>query len=167
MGGDPAATLEAQYRSVGVVEVFHDTSGGRSMVERLPGQTNATEVAATVRAGGYRGCWVLMVGTNDAANVAAGGVPGLDERIARMMAIVDGDPVVWVNAVSRNPDPPYATAAMEQFNAALDRAAAVHPNLRVLDWAGLAQPDWFTADGLHYTLAGRAWRAAITAQVLT
>lgn len=166
VGGDPAATMDARYGAIGVQAVHPDNSGGRSMVERLPGQANAVEVAETVRAGGYDGCWVLMIGTNDAANVGAGGTPGLDERIARLLDVIGGQPVLWVNAVSRSADPVYGDTVMQQFDAALDRAVAAHPNLRVLDWARLAQADWFAADGLHYSTLGRAWRAAVTAQAL-
>ena len=166
VGGDPAATMDARYQSVGVQRVFPDNSGGRAMVERMPDQANAVDVAESVRSGGYRGCWVIMIGTNDAANVAAGGVPGLDERIARLLGVIDGDPVLWVNVVSRSPDPVYADAVMQQFDAALNRAVAAYPNLRVLDWARLVQPEWFANDGLHYSTVGRTWRAAVTAQAL-
>ncbi|HWL42789.1 MAG TPA: hypothetical protein VNQ73_07585 [Ilumatobacter sp.] len=166
LGGDPAATMDAQYRAIGVANVFPDNSGGRSLIERMPGQSNAVDVAEAVRDGGYRGCWVIMIGTNDAANVAAGAQTGHDERIARLMAVVGDQPVLWVNAVSRSAEPVYADVAMQQFNAALDRAVAVYPNLRVLDWARFVQPDWLVGDGLHYSTAGRSWRAAITAQAL-
>lgn len=166
LGGDPAATLTARYAAVGVTQVFPDNSGGRSMVERLPGQENATEVAAAVRASGYRGCWVLMIGTNDAANVAAGGVPDLATRIAELLAITAGDPVLWVNAATRSSDPYYADVNMQAFNAALADAAGANPSVHVFDWASVVGDDWFVPDGVHYTDGGRAWRAALTAREL-
>lgn len=166
VGGDPAATMEARYRAVGVESVHPDVSGGRSMVERLDGQSNAIDVAEAVRAGGYAGCWVIMIGTNDAANVAAGGVPDLDARIAALLEVTGAMPVLWVNTVSRHTDPIWSDTQMQQFNAALARATVAHPNLRVLDWASRVRPEWLTSDGLHYTTEGRIWRAAITADEL-
>ena len=166
VGGDPAATMEARYRAVGVESVYPDVSGGRSTVERLDGQTNAIDVAEAVRAGGYAGCWVIMIGTNDAANVAAGGVPDLDARIAALLEVAGTMPVLWVNTVSRHTDPIWSDTQMQQFNAALARATAAHPNLRVLDWASRVRPEWLTSDGLHYTTEGPIWRAAITAAEL-
>jgi hypothetical protein len=166
VGGDPAATMDARYRAVGVQNVYPDNSGGRAIVERMPGQSNAVDVAEGVLAGGFSGCWVIMIGTNDAANVGAGGVPAADQRIARLLDTIGGQPVLWVNVVSRSADPVYGAAVMEQFDAALDRALGAYPNLRVLNWASLVHPDWFANDGLHYSTLGRQWRAAVTAQAL-
>ena len=42
---DPADRVDAQYRRVGVTDPRMEISGARSIVERLPGQTNAFEVA--------------------------------------------------------------------------------------------------------------------------
>jgi lysophospholipase L1-like esterase len=167
LGGDAGATMEAQYGAVGVEEVFNDTSGGRSMVERINRQQrNALEVAEEVRATGYHGCWVLMVGTNDAANVAAGANLGLEARIESMLAIIGGDPVLWVNTASSSSIKWYGDDSMQAFNAALADAASRHPNLWVFDWAAVVQPDWYGPDGLHHSPTGRAWRTALTAQEL-
>jgi hypothetical protein len=167
VGGDPNATMDARYGAVGVIDVYNDTSGGRSMVERINRQQrNALEVAEEVRASGFHGCWVLMVGTNDAANVAAGANLGLEERIESMMAIIGGDPVLWVNAASSSSITWYGDDSMQAFNAALADAATRHGNLGVFDWAAVVQPDWYGPDGLHHTPTGRAWRTALTVQEL-
>lgn len=167
VGGDPAATMEARYRAVGVEDVHNDTSGGRSMIERINrGQRNAIEVAEEIRASGYRGCWVLMIGTNDAANVAAGANTGPHDRIESMLAVIGEDPVLWVNTSSSSTIPFYGGDSMRSFNVALADAVARHPNLWVLDWAAVVQPDWYGPDGLHYGSTGRAWRTALTAQEL-
>jgi len=49
---------------------------------------------------------------------------------------------------------------MAAWNRALVRACATHPNMRVYDWPPIAKPTWFVSDGVHYTSAGSAARAA-------
>jgi lysophospholipase L1-like esterase len=167
VGGDPDATMEARYHAVGVVDVYNDTSGGRSMVERINRQQrNAIEVAEEVRASGFHGCWVLMLGTNDAANVAAGANVGLDARIESMLTIIGDDPVLWVNTASVSTIQWYGDDSMQAFNAALADAASHHANLWVLDWGAVVQPDWYGPDGIHHNATGRAWRTALTVQEL-
>jgi hypothetical protein len=94
---DASQRLAARYRDVGVKDPRIDASGGRSIVEELPGQRNGYTVASLWRAHGYHGCWVFALGTNDAANVAAGSAVGLTARIDQMMAVAHGQPVLWVN----------------------------------------------------------------------
>ena len=94
---DPAQRLGARYAAVGVRHLKIDASGGRSIVEELPGQVNGYKVASAWQSQGYRGCWVFALGTNDAANVAAGSTIGLMARIDQMMAVAHGQPVMWVN----------------------------------------------------------------------
>ena len=50
--------------------------GARSIEERFEGEPNAQEVAEAWKAEGYKGCWVLALGTNEAADVAAGSSVG-------------------------------------------------------------------------------------------
>ena len=69
---NPAQRLGARYAGVGVKHLRIDASGGRSIVEELPGQLNGYKVASAWRGQGYHGCWVFALGTNDAANIAAG-----------------------------------------------------------------------------------------------
>ena len=45
---DPAERLAAQYRDVGVRHTWIDASGGRSMVEEMPGQLNGYDTARTM-----------------------------------------------------------------------------------------------------------------------
>jgi hypothetical protein len=163
---DPAQRLAAQYRDVGVRHVQIDASGGRSIVEVLPGQQNGYEVATGWYAAGYRGCWVIALGTNDAANIAAGSNVGMPTRIAEMMAAVHGEPVMWVNTQTDLTSGPWSEANMQQWNSALVQASAHDPNMRIFNWAGMVQPGWHLADGIHYTSAGYAIRAAAIAQAL-
>jgi lysophospholipase L1-like esterase len=42
----------------------------------------------------------------------------------------------------------------------------MYPNMRIFDWAAVAQPSWFLTDGIHYTSAGCAARAQAIADAL-
>jgi hypothetical protein len=163
---DPAQRLAARYADVGVRNLRIDASGGRSIVEALPGQVNGFDVARGWRSQGYRGCWVFALGTNDAANVAAGSAVGLTARIDRMMSVAHGDPVLWVNTrtLLSSGDPSESNEA--QWNDALARALTRYPNMRVFNWAAVARPGWFLPDGIHYTSAGCAARARAIADAL-
>jgi hypothetical protein len=163
---DPAQRLAAQYRDVGVRHVRIDASGGRSVVEALPGQVNGFNVARSWWDSGYRGCWVFALGTNDVADVAAGSNVGLRARIAQMMSQAHGEPVLWVNTATLLPGGPWAQARQGAWDALLDKALAAYPSLRVFNWAAVARPGWFLPDGIHYNPAGCAMRARDIAQAL-
>ena len=163
---DPAQRLQARYAAVGVRHVLADASGGRAIVEELPGQLNGYLTARRIAAGGFHGCWVIALGTNDAANVAAGSPVGPAARIGQMMSAAHGQPVLWVNVKTLASAGAWSEPGMQQWNTALRRACARYPNLRVFDWASVAQPGWFTPDGIHYTAAGYAARAQAIARAL-
>jgi hypothetical protein len=164
---DPAQRIDAQYARVGVTDFRNEIRGARSIVERYRGEENADDVATREVAGGFAGCWVMALGTTDAANLHAGGALTADARIDRMMAIVGDDPVLWVNVKTLAPaDPDWADAQMVAWNQALGAAQARHPNLQVYDWAAVVQDVWFQDDGIHYTSAGNVERARLIADAL-
>jgi hypothetical protein len=107
-----------------------------------------------------------MIGTNDAANVAAGSNVGFEERINKMLYVFGDDPVLWVDAVTLRGDGAYSSTAMRRWNDVLEWIAAQHPNVAILRWSDIARPEWFADDGIHYRSDGRAWRAAVTARAL-
>ena len=156
---DAAQRLGSQYRDVGVRHVRIDASGGRSIVEELPGQLNGYTVASSYWADGYRGCWVFALGTNDVANVQAGSAVGLTTRIDRMMSAAHGEPVLWVNTRTELSAGPWADAGEQAWDRALVRSLAAYPNMRIFNWAAVAQPGWFLPDGIHYNQVGCAIRA--------
>jgi peptidoglycan/LPS O-acetylase OafA/YrhL len=156
---DPAQRLAARYEDVGVQTVYTSITGARSVVEVLPGTTNGYQAAQGLIRQGFDGCWVLALGTNDTADVAAGSNVGLLTRIQRMMAVTRGEPVMWVNVISLLNSGPYSEANMQLWDNALMQACAKYPNMRVFDWAALAKRDWFISDGIHYTSAGYEQRA--------
>jgi hypothetical protein len=109
---------------------------------------------------------VFALGTNDAANVAVGDTPGFMARIERMMSAAHGEPVLWVNTKTLQSSGPWAEANEEAWDRDLVRALAMYPNMRLLNWAGMAQPSWFLPDGIHYNSVGCPIRAEAIAHAL-
>jgi hypothetical protein len=163
---DPAERLPARYADVGVRHLLLDASGGRSIVEALPGQVNGYNVAQAWWNQGYQGCWVFALGTNDAANVSVGSAVGLTGRINELMSVAHGEPVLWVNTVTELSSGPWSGANEQLWDAALVSALARYPNMRILNWAAVAQPGWFLPDGIHYNPVGCAARAQAIAEGL-
>jgi peptidoglycan/LPS O-acetylase OafA/YrhL len=158
--------ITARYEDVGVQTVYTNITGARSVVEVLPGTTNGYDAALQLRRSGFRGCWVLALGTNDTADVAVGSNVGLMTRIQRMMNAAHGEPVMWVNVISLLSSGPYAEPNMRKWDQALLRACSKYPNMRVFNWAALAKRGWFINDGIHYTSAGYVQRARLIANGL-
>ena len=163
---DPARRLRARYASVGVTSTWVDASGGRSIVEEMPGQVNGYGVATKWDRRGFHGCWVIALGTNDTANVSVGSSVGRMGRIREMMSAARGQPVLWVNVKSLDSVGPWAESNMHLWNSTLRQACARYPNLRIFDWAKVAQDGWFISDGIHYTSAGYAARSQMIASAL-
>jgi lysophospholipase L1-like esterase len=157
----------AQLHKVGVKVVHMQVSGARSIVETFEGFPNGATVAQQQVDRGYQGCWLIALGTNDAANVAVGSVVGLKQRIQRMMSIIGDQPVMWINAITIDGAPEYyEESGMRRWDKDLVAACRRYPNLRVFDWASEAKPKWFISDGVHYTTAGYEHRTRLIAQAL-
>jgi peptidoglycan/LPS O-acetylase OafA/YrhL len=158
--------IQARYEDVGARSVWTNIAGGRSIVEVLPGTVNGYDAARSMTKEGFKGCWVLALGTDDTADVAAGSETPLADRIARMMSAARGEPVMWVNVISLVASGPYAEANMQRWDAALVKACPKYPNMRIFDWASVARHGWFISDGIHYTSAGYKARAQLIADAL-
>jgi peptidoglycan/LPS O-acetylase OafA/YrhL len=163
---DPKQRIEYQYAHVGVRVQHYEISGARSIVERYAGQPNAYEAAKSWKRRGYHGCWVLALGTNDAADVAVGSKVGMRARVGEMMSVIGKEPVMWVNVKTLLSSGPYAEQYMAEWDEALVEACADYPTMRVLNWASLVQNQWFIEDGIHYTTPGYRARARTIAQGL-
>ena len=161
-----AQRLPAQYEDVGVQQVRTNIVGANSVVETLPGDVNGYHAAVAMTSRGYKGCWVIALGTNDTADVAIGSNTGRLARIKEMMAAAHGQPVMWVNTISTLVSGPYSEANMQAWNSALLQACKHYKNMRVLNWASLAKRPWFISDGIHYTSVGYAARAQQIAEGL-
>jgi hypothetical protein len=158
--------LPEQLADVGVHTTYPEISLARSIIETFKGQPNAQTVAQQHVAAGFHGCWVLALGTNEAADVAVGSSDGYASRIDRMMSIAHGEPVLWVDAVTLVRSGPYAESGMQGWNHALFDACSRYPNLHVFDWASEAKPRWFIPDGIHYYSPGYVARSHAIAQAL-
>jgi peptidoglycan/LPS O-acetylase OafA/YrhL len=162
----PGERITAQYEDVGARSVVTDISGARSVVEVLPGQVNGYDAMRHITRDGFSGCWVIALGTNDTADVAAGSNIGLSTRIARMMKAAHGEPVMWVNVRSLLSSGPYAEANMERWDQALVKECPKYPNMRVYNWAAEVQRKWYISDGIHFTSIGYKHRAKMIAEAL-
>lgn len=164
---DPEGRLDAQYRRVGVQEVRLESFGGRSLAEHRSDHENGVMVAERLRAAGYAGCWVVALGTNDAANInRSETVSGVQARVDRLMAVIGTDPVLWVDAVTQTNRGFYAETSMEQWNRELEVALKPYPNVKIYRWSAEVQAEWFTTDGIHYNTRGLVARAKMIPQAL-
>jgi hypothetical protein len=163
---DAKLRIAAQYRRVGVTRFIPEVSGARSIYETWHGFPNGYTVAQRLIRRGYRGCWVIALGTNDAADVAVGSAMSMPARIREMMDLIGHEPVMWVNVVTQLSSGPYAESNMRAWDRDLLRACPRFPTMRVYDWAAAAQPGWFIPDGIHYTPQGYAQRSRLIADAL-
>ncbi len=163
---DPSQLISAQYARVGATTQHFEIAGARSIYENFEGEANAQEVAEAWKNEGFKGCWVVAMGTNEAANVAAGSTFGYDERIASMMSTIGGEPTLWVNVKSLVTSGPYAEANMKSWDTALLDACDSYPNMRIYDWAADVKDRWFIPDGIHFTSEGYAARGRLIADAL-
>jgi lysophospholipase L1-like esterase len=164
---NPADRIDAQYRRVGASTEHIEITGGTSILETAKaGEENTYQVASGLLGQGVRGCWVLALGTNDTADVAVGSALDRPGRIDKMMTLLAGQPVLWINVKTLLGASPYAEANMQAWNAAVLRACARYPNMRIYDWASVVQNGWFISDGIHYTSYGYAQRARRIADAL-
>ncbi|HEY2159734.1 MAG TPA: acyltransferase family protein, partial [Solirubrobacteraceae bacterium] len=157
---DQKLQLPAQLSDVGVQTSIPDISGARSIIETFEGNPNAATVAQDHIQQGFKGCWILALGTNEVDNVHDGG-PGYQVRIDRMMSIIGKqEPVMWVAAITLlPPDNPYSEAQMQKWNQTLLANCPRYPNMRVFDWPAYAQRKWFIPDGIHYYSPGYVARS--------
>ena len=158
--------ISAQYARVGATTQHLEVSGARSIYENFEGEPNAQEVAEAWKNEGFKGCWVIAMGTNEAANVAAGSTFTYDDRIASMMSTIGDDPVLWVNVKSLETSGPYAEANMKSWDEALLAACDRYPNMRIYDWASDVRDKWYIPDGIHFTSEGYAARGRLIADAL-
>ena len=158
--------ISSQYARVGATTQHLEVAGARSIYENFEGEPNAQEVAEAWKNEGFKGCWVIAMGTNEAANVAAGSNFTYDDRIESMMSTIGDEPVMWVNVKSLVPNGPYAAANMVSWDKALREACDRYPNMRIYNWAADVQDKWFIPDGIHFTSEGYAARGRLIADAL-
>jgi peptidoglycan/LPS O-acetylase OafA/YrhL len=158
--------ISAQYARVGATTQHLEVSGARSIYENFEGEPNAQEVAEAWKNEGFKGCWVIAMGTNEAANVAAGSTVTYDDRIDSMMSTIGDEPVLWVNVKSLETSGPYAEKNMQSWDKALLAACDRYPSMRIYNWAADVRDNWFIPDGIHFTSEGYAARGRLIADAL-
>jgi hypothetical protein len=163
---NPRRRLKAQLADVGVKTTIPEISGARSIVETYEGSPNAATVAKQHIADGFRGCWILALGTNEVDNLHTGSTIGYASRIRRMMSIIGQQPVLWATAVTLRQSGPYSERYMQDWNRALLAACPRYPTMRLFDWAAWAKPRWFIPDGIHYYSPGYVAKTHRSAQAL-
>ncbi|HEY1237262.1 MAG TPA: GDSL-type esterase/lipase family protein [Solirubrobacterales bacterium] len=104
---------------------------------------------------------VVSLGTNDDPSAVSSFESSVE---AVLQAAGEGRCVVWANIVR----PPYNGVSYGGYNRALAQVAAAHPNLTVVDWAGLvhSNPGVLAPDGVHATPSGYQARAEAIAQAM-
>ena len=160
-------TIGAQLADIGVVDFRLDVSGGRSIVETLPGQTNGPEAIDAIQNSGFAGCWVILLGTNDAANIAAGSNADAARRVGRVLESLAGEPTLWLTASTVRTDGFWARPNTLVWNGQLRSLLAQAPNVAVADWDAVAsQQAWYVSDGIHPNSTGLAARSRFIADNL-
>ena len=131
---NPANRIPARYADVGVKQSIMKIVGATSVVESLPGTPNAYDMASQVKQGGFNGCWVLALGTNDTADVYVGSNVSRLQRIQKMMNLIGNQPVMWVEVTSLLSSRPLLRAehgAVEPGPAAGAAAVPQHADLQL------------------------------------
>ncbi len=163
---DRKQQISAQYARVGATTQHFAIAGALSIYENFEGEPNAQEVAEARKNEGFKGCWVLALGTNEAADVAVGSSVTYADRIDSMMSTIGNEPVLWVNVKSLVTNDPYQEKNMRAWDEALLEACDRHPYMRIYDWAADVKDAWFIADGIHFTSPGYAARGRLIADAL-
>lgn len=158
--------LDAQLAKVGVKTFYPEISGARSIVETYQNFPNAATVAHSHVSAGFKGCWIVALGTNEVADVNTGSSVGLEQRISRMMKIIGNQPVLWIEAVSILGSGAYAESGMQSWNRDLIAACKRYPNMRVFDWPHHVKRRYFIPDGIHYYSPGYVARSHVFARAL-
>jgi hypothetical protein len=162
-----ADTIGAQLAAIGVADLRLDVSRGRSIVETLADQTNGPEAINAIQSTGFAGCWVILLGTNDAANIAAGSNADAAQRVGRILDAVAGEPTLWLTASTMRTDGFWARPNTLVWNDQLRSLVSQASSVGMADWDGVAsQQAWFVSDGIHPNSTGLAARSRFIADNL-
>jgi len=159
LGDSTSVHLKMDYESIGVRDVRWEVLGGRSLVEHRAPKENGVQVAKRLVAAGFSGCWVIALGTNDAANLNRGSHVSGPGRVARLMDVIGQDPVLWIDAATITHHGWYTPDAMNSWNQELESVLCAYPTAQVYRWSEDVEPSWFVKDGIHYNRTGHGQRA--------
>ena len=168
----PFDNAEQTYRAAGATTVINSSFGARATNLGWQGGPTGLDSVNEILGTGVpeRTCFIIALGTNNAANQNRA---GYDNSVADISAVMDAIgpnyPVLWVTPVTDDLWAPqyYQNAAMEVFNAGLYTAQESYPNLWVYPWNQEVREEWFLdGDGVHYNTDGNTARAHHFARAL-
>jgi hypothetical protein len=155
-------TIKTDYEATGFSQVVVNASNGRSII--FSGDSAPMNGIETVRhyqeALGDNICWVVALGTNDSSATSP---EGMLDRFNKMMFVIGGQKVLWINVWSDSPTrPTYSAKNSNIWNSMLIKQKVKYSNMYIFDWATIAKsnPTWFYGDGIHYNGTGslkRSW----------
>lgn len=155
------SSIKSEYQYLGFPDVVVDGSNGRSIT--YPGDSAPRNGLAAVRyyqeALGDNICWVVALGTNDSAATSP---EGMLDRFNKMMFVIGGQKVLWINVWSDSPSrPTYSAKNSTIWNTMLIKEKKKYSNMYIFDWATLAKSNinWFNGDRIHYNSIGSAQRS--------
>ena len=149
--------------SVGTAPYLHRRLPSYRFVVLTDVGLHAYDVAAIVslRRSSLPHVLVVSAGTNDDPRI----VSTFWRAVTKVVAVAGpGRCVVWPTIVR----PPANGASYGGLNRALERVAARHRNLVLVDWVGLTRrhPRWLSSDGVHPGVPGYRARAAAIASAI-
>lgn len=162
-----ADTVTARLIEIGVADVRFEVSGGRSIVETLPGQINGVDAIRNLQGAGFNGCWVIVLGTNDAANISAGSNATAQNRVNSIVDALAGESALWINASTTTTSGHWARANILAWNADLLALLSGQSSVALADWDRVNSSNaWIGSDGIHPNATGLAARAQFIADNL-
>jgi hypothetical protein len=149
--------------SVGTAPYLHRRLPGYRFVALTDVGLHAYDVASIVseRRATLPHVVVVSAGTNDDPRI----VSTFWSSVAKVLAVAGPKRcVVWPTIVR----PPANGASYDGLNRVLEKLAARHRNLVLVDWVGLVRrhPKWLSSDGVHPGVPGYRARAAAIASAI-
>ncbi|MDD7465585.1 MAG: acyltransferase family protein [Actinomycetaceae bacterium] len=169
---DPADNATTAYKETGAQKVVNSSFGARATNQGYEDSPSGNESLQQIISNGIDpdACFVLALGTNDAANMNVEGQDRSAEHIEATMAIIGPNhPVLWITTIVNPAGSPrwYDKAVMDSWNDALYAALEKYPNMWVYPWDKEVQPNWFIeGDGVHYNQTGSSQRSHRFAQAV-
>ncbi|MDP9801675.1 hypothetical protein J2S49_001751 [Arcanobacterium wilhelmae] len=170
---DPADNAYKVYASTGAKKVENSSFGARATNQGFKENPSGNDSLKEILAKGVLPdtCFVIALGTNNAANLNRGGALELAPKaIDQTMRIINGKyPVLWISTTVNPAGSPkwYSKDAMNAWNKALFEAQNRYPNMWVYTWDQDVKPGWFLkGDGVHYNQEGSSERSHRFAQAV-
>ncbi|MCI6573847.1 MAG: acyltransferase family protein [Actinomycetaceae bacterium] len=160
------------YAATGAHKVVNSSFGARATNQGYEDSPSGNESLRQLIDAGVDSdaCFVIALGTNDAANMNVEGKDRSSEHIETTMDIIGPHhPVLWITTIVNPAGAPrwYDKAVMDSWNSALYAELKTHPNMWVYPWDKDVRPNWFIeGDGVHYNQEGSSERSHRFAQAV-